>query len=329
MARYGMNPARRQNSTYKPARVTAAVVTYIPSLEGYFSQRLEVLKVCLASLRQTLDSDCDIAVLNNGSCQEVREYLGSLLEASRIDYLLHSRRNLGVIGAFKILFSAVPGEIIAYSDDDVFYYPGWLEEHLRILDTYPGVGMVSGAPVGFSSEHAFQSVDNFIEDKAQNLRVSGKERIPAWERDWALSTGRDAEEHLGKIQETPHLLLEYQDVLAIKAAKHFQFVTPKKVILQALGKEWPTSLMDGLVALDEAVDRRGFLRLSTVDRVTRHIGNTINPELIREISRVGIDVEVTTKTVKEQQHWLLKIPGSGRILWPLYRWLFNILHGVK
>lgn len=329
MARYGMNPARKQNSSYKPSRVTAAVVTFIPSLEGYFQHRLEVLKVCLASLRQTLHSSYDIAVLNNGSCQEVNEYLKALLDSARIDYLLHSRRNLGVIGAFKILFSAVPGEVIAYCDDDVLYYPGWIDKHLEIIDTYPDVGMVSGAPVGYSSEHAFQSVNDFQENNHEDLQVSKIDRIPEWESDWAQSTGRDVPDHLEKVKNTPHTLLEYRGVQAVKAAKHFQFVTPKKVVLEALGDEWPSSLMDGLVELDEAVDKAGYLRLSTVDRAARHIGNTINPEIDREIDRIGIQVKVSSKVVEEREHWLLRIPGSGRILWPLYRWLYNVLHKVK
>ena len=219
--------------------------------------------------------------------------------------------------------------MIAYCDDDVLYYPGWLEKHLEILDTYPDVGMVSGAPVGYSSEHAFKSVSAFQEREVDNLQVKTQERNPDWERDWALSTGRDAVEHLGKIKETPHISMEYRGIRAIKAAKHFQFVTPKKIILQALGSDWPSSLMDGLVELDEAVDQAGYLRLTTVDRTARHIGNTINSDISQEIDRLGIQVKVSTKVVEEKEHWILKIPGSGRILWPLYRWLFNVLHKVK
>ena len=38
-------------------------------------------------------------------------------------------------------------EIIAYHDDDIFFYPGWLEAHLQILDGFSQAGMVSGLPV--------------------------------------------------------------------------------------------------------------------------------------------------------------------------------------
>ena len=160
MTRFGMNPARNKNISYTPSRVSAAMMTYIPNLEGYFTHRLAVLKLSLNSLIQSVGEKTDIAVFNNDSCIQVREYLDHQLKVGRIDYLFHSRKNLGVIGGFKVLFNALPGDVIAYCDDDVLYYPGWLDAHLEILDTFPRVGMVSGAPVGYSSDHAVKAVED-------------------------------------------------------------------------------------------------------------------------------------------------------------------------
>ncbi len=329
MTRYGMNPARNKNTSYAPSRVTAAMVTYIPNLEGYFRHRLQVLKLSLASLIHTLDGSCDIMVFSNGSCQEVNAYLEKLLASGKLHYLIRSRENLGVIGAFKILFNAAPGEIIAYSDDDVFYYPGWLPASLQILDTYPNSGMISGAPVGFSSEHALESVDLFLSQHTGEVQWSEKPRNPAWEEDWARSTGRSTADHLQEIGESPLLKISYRGVEAVKSAKHFQFVVPKEVVCQALEGEWTGSLMEGLVSLDEAVDRLGYLRLSTPKRFTRHIGNAISEAVAREAESLGITLELEPAAVEEAEHWLLRIPGSGRILWPLYNWLFRVLHKVK
>ena len=87
--------------------------------------------------------------------------------------------------------------------------------------------------------------------------------------------------------------------------------------------------MDGLVALDESVDKLGYLRLTTPIRYTRHIGNTISREIQEEAEKLGINTAGEIPDVQEHEHWLLRIPGSGRILWPLYRWLFKVLHKVK
>lgn len=329
MTRFGMNPARNKNISYKPSRVSAAMMTYIPNLEGYFTHRLDVLKLSLESLIQSVGEKTDIAVFNNGSCLEVREYLDQQLEIGRIDYLFQSRRNLGVIGGFKILFNALPGEVIAYCDDDVLYYPGWLEAHLEILDTFPRVGMVSGAPVGYSSEHAEQAVEGFITSDPKDLKIIEKPRVAEWEESWAISTGRPVDEHLQQVQNTPNKHLIFRGIEAVQSAKHFQFVTPKKVICKAFSPSWSGSLMDGLVSLDESVDRLGYLRLTTPLRFARHIGNTITREMRQEASELGLNVEGEIPDVQEFEHWILRIPGSGRVLWPLYRWLFKVLHKVR
>ena len=312
-----------------PSRVTAAMVSYIPNLEGYFRHRLDVLRLSLESLIKSLDKTCDIMVFNNGSCQEVVNYLETQLQSGKINYLIHSQINLGVIGAFKVLFNAVPGEIIAYSDDDVLYYPGWLDAHLEILNSFPRVGMVSGAPVGYSSEHALSSVSEFIHDSEASVKVSEIPRNENWESNWAESTGRSVDDHLLTCKNTPNLQLTYQGINAIQGAKHFQFVTPKEVITRALDNDWTGSLMDGLVSLDESVDKLGFLRLSTTSRYARHIGNALSQETVNEAKSLRIPYSGEAQNIQEHVHWLLRIPGSGRILWPLYRWLFKVLHKVR
>jgi glycosyltransferase involved in cell wall biosynthesis len=324
-----MNPARDKNITYTPSRVTATMMTYIPNLEGYFTHRLEVLKLSLASLIESLDGNLDLMVMNNGSCSEVQDFLEDQLHAGRIQYLIHSRRNLGVIGGLKVLFNAALGEVIAYSDDDVLYYPGWLDAHLNILDTYPNAGMVSGAPVGYSSEHATKAVDKFISEPSSKLEVLEKPRVPAWEQSWAESTGRSVKDHLEEIKASPNQHFIYQGVEAVRSAKHFQFVTPKKVICDAFSADWSGSLMDGLVALDESVDELGYLRLTTPVRYAQHIGNAISDEIQDVVEELGIRTSINISDVEQAEHWLLKIPGSGRILWPIYRWLFKVLHNVR
>ena len=329
MTRFGMNPARNKNISYTPSRVSAAMMTYIPNLEGYFTHRLDVLKLSLDSLIQSVGGKTDIAVFNNGSCIQVREYLDHQLEVGRIDYLFHSRKNLGVIGGFKVLFNALPGDVIAYCDDDVLYYPGWLDAHLEILDTFPRVGMVSGAPVGYSSEHAVKAVEKFIASDPQDLQLMEKPRVDNWEESWAISTGRPVAEHLKQVQDTPNKHLIYKGVEAVQSAKHFQFVSPKKVICEAFSPNWSGSLMDGLVTLDESVDSLDYLRLTTPRRYARHIGNTISREVQQEAGELGLKTDGEVPNVQEFEHWILKIPGSGRVLWPMYRWLFKVLHKVK
>jgi hypothetical protein len=195
--------------------------------------------------------------------------------------------------------------------------------------------MVSGVPVRNAAGHAHHSLDRLAAQDQPGLLAIHQRRIPdAWEADWAASTGRDPQAHLQATLEHLDLVLRAEKpgggaCEAIGSANHFQFVTPKQVILQALPSGWTGKLMGSMIELDEAVDNLGCLRLSTVERYTRHLGNLLSAEVIAEARRLGLAVEASTAPTsgtRRQKHWLLRIPGSRRVLSGLYQRLFKILY---
>lgn len=328
MARIGMNPARNARSSIAPAPITAAVLTYIPNLEGYFNQRLEVLKLSLTSLIVNTHTPYDLMVLDNGSCPKVLNYLTEVYQKGLIDYLFLSSKNLGVQEGLRFLVNNAPGEYIAYANDDVYYSSGWLNEHMKIFDKFPSVGMVSGAPVGISSDTAVSSLDQLLENPPSKLKVAERPRRLTWEREWAVSTGRDPGEHVENVREKPQVVLEIEGLKAVGAAVHFQFVAPRDVIQAALPESKRVQLMGGMVELDHQVDRLGLLRLSTSDRLTRHIGNLIEGDLREKAAE--LDLQLDRQINKRiQSHWLLKIPGMGRLLRKVYNQLFKVLHHLE
>lgn len=335
MARIGINPARGQVVAERPKRLTITMVTYIPELTGYFEQRLEVLKLSLASLIAHTAPPHDLMIFDNGSCTEVVQYLRQMQAQGAVNFLLLSQKNIGKIDALRILFQAAPGEIIAYSDDDILFYPGWLEAHLEILEYFPRAGMVSGAPLRNAAGHARKSLDALASSGAVGLSVERTRRIPdEWEADWALSTGRDPQAHLAATRDHLDLVFRQQKdggyCEAIGSANHFQFVTTKQIILKALPSEWTGKLMGSMIELDEAVDNLGYLRLSTVQRYTRHLGNVISPQMAQEARALSLLASGSEAIVplhrSTKRHWLLRIPGGRRALTAIYRRIFAILY---
>jgi hypothetical protein len=335
MARIGINPARGQVTGYRPARVPVAMVTYLPNLAGYFEGRLEVLKLVLSSLQAHSTMPHDLMIFDNASCPEVVGYLRQMQEQGPVDYLILSERNIGKIDALRVLFNAAPGDVIAYSDDDIFFYPGWLEAQLEILDCFPQAGMVSGIAVRNAAGHARRSLDRLADQGAPGLSVTRERRIPdAWEVDWALSTGRDPQAHLKSTQEQLDLVFRLDKpgggvCDAIGSANHFQFVTPRQLILGALPSGWTGKLMGSMIELDQAVDDLGCQRLSTVERYTRHLGNALSAEVIAEARGLGLKLEAgaaPASGMRGRKHWLLRVPGARRVLSGLYQRLFNILY---
>ncbi len=135
--RVGQNPLKSINEVAKPEKITVAVLNYIPMLSGFYADLLDVLKACLNSIRETADLPYDLMVFDNGSCDEVIQYLVDENQAGRIQYLILSEKNIGKGGAWNILFGAVPGEILVFTDNDALFYPGWLSRSVQILQTYP------------------------------------------------------------------------------------------------------------------------------------------------------------------------------------------------
>jgi glycosyltransferase involved in cell wall biosynthesis len=323
MTRIGMNPARNRLTDYRPARVTVAVLVYIPYLSGYFEHRLEVLKLCLMSIQKHTDIPYDLFIFNNGSCAEVQTYLRDLQEAGTVRYLLTSSDNVGKIGAFKIMFEAVPGTVIAYSDDDIFYYPGWLSAHLELLDGFPNMGMVSGCAVRTLFDHGTSSNLELARKEADVHIIRGQNIPECWEVDWAESYGRDVEAHRKALLKMEDIQIEGFGLRAFAVANHNQFVAYKSVITKFIPDEWSGRLMGQMNELDVAVDEGGYLRLSTLERTTRHMGNTISISMAEEAERLGLMMEATQmRQFVAENRGLLK-----RLLrWKPIRWLLQGLY---
>ena len=297
-----------------------------------------MLKLVIASLNAHTPLPHDLMIFDNGSCQEVVEYLISLKQLGVVNYLLLSHKNIGKIDALRILFEASPGKVVAYSDDDIFHYPGWLEAQLELLQSFPEAGMVSGIPIRDAAGHANRSLELFASMDRAGIHAERERRIPdEWEHDWALSTGRDPSAHLETTRDQMDLVFKVEKpggefVEAIAGANHFQFVTRKDIILKALPQDWTGRLMGAMLELDEAIDCLGYLRLSTSQRFTRHLGNRLSAEIGQEAAQMGLmqgSVEdpaaSSLRKQTERKHWLLHLPGARKVLHSLYRRLFDIL----
>ena len=334
MPRVGMNPARHRRSTYRPARVTVAILVYLPHLSGYFERRLEVVKLSLESLLLNTDPPYDLMVFDNGSCEETLQYLRRLQGAGQVDYLLTSRVNLGKLGALRVIAGAAPGEVIAYADDDTYFYPGWLPAHLRLLDSFPNVGMVSGSPERTLFDHGIASALRLAETDPEVTLARGRWIPETWEREWAVALGFDPAAYLQRVQPLEELILETRGERAYATACHNQFVSPKEVLARALEGDWPDRLMGGLNELDNAIDAAGHLRLTTLDRTTKLIGNVIGPDLAGEAARLGIRGEsAEPRALRRRRRGIAeRLALWGPVHWflqGLYNRLFALLAGQR
>jgi hypothetical protein len=332
MPRIGMNPSRGVTLDFEPARTTVAVLVYAPHQAGYFQNRMDVTKMTIQSILANTKEPFDLLVFDNGSSPEMVDYLQSLYGSGLIDYLLLSKRNIGKLNALNMIFNFAPGEIVAYSDDDIFHLPGWLGKHLEIIDTFPNVGAVTGfyirQRVGMSSESTLAFANQPGIKTERGLLMPRK-----WEEEYLINSGRTWERYETEVEGLEDIIVTYKGLEAWVSAHHFQMVSPKKIMQEVLSEMLPTGwtdrVMGRMVEMDDLMDSKGYLRFCTREQTVRLMGNVISEEVAQLAQKSGLSVQAgdTGESSRGLMNRLAQIKGIRYILQGIvnrvYRWLNN------
>ncbi len=272
--RKGQNPAKFVTHVAQPQRITVAVLNYIPFLSGFYAQTLDVLKTCLGTIWENSDLPYDLLVFDNGSCQEVIDYLTDAQDEGKIQYLMLSEKNMGKGGAWNMMLKAAPGEIIAYTDNDAYFYPGWLSKSVQILEHFPRVGMVTSRPFRTNPEY-YSNTLRWAGQTAQ-VHLERGQFIP-WEefKAFDMSLGTPEEEVRQRYEVTEDVRITYAGLTAQAGASHWQFVCYKSVMDAFLpfNMERP---MGQVKQLDQRMNEAGYLRLMPVEFLAQNMSNRLD-----------------------------------------------------
>jgi glycosyltransferase involved in cell wall biosynthesis len=270
--RKGQNPAKFVKEVAKPQRITAAVLNYIPFISGFYSEALDVLKVSLESMHNDAGLPFDLLVFDNGSCAEARDYLIKEKEEGRIQYLILSEKNMGKGGAWNMILAGAPGEIIAYADSDILYYPQWLSRSVELIESFPNVGMVTARP--FRTPPEFHTSTREWAIKNGSLEEGS---FIAWETFWEFnrSLGQDEAENRKVYAETVDWKINYKGLTAMAGASHWQFVAYKSTLATFLPFDMDKP-MGQVRQLDKRMNDEGLLRLMVSDPLVMNLSNTID-----------------------------------------------------
>jgi hypothetical protein len=253
--------------------VVMCVITHLPHQDGYHAKRLEVIQACIGSMMRGAP-DVPLVVWDNGSHPVLLNWLRSLRP-----YMLIESANVGKANARAALFRMFPPEtVVAMSDDDILFYPGWLDAEMDILQTFPNVACVTGNPIRTSFRWGCENTIRWMKD--EGILEVGRFIPDEYEQDFCMSIGRVYETHRKNTANEADYRGQYGGVYAYATGHHCQFIAVAGRVLSAA--KYDDYAMGDEKPFDIALDKIG-LRLSTVKRYSRHIGNVIHDELRDEI----------------------------------------------
>lgn len=278
--RIGQNPLKSAFASAGVAPVVLAIITHLPNTTtAYHSKRFDVIQACLNSMRDNANMDVTVLVWDNGSIPEFRNWL-------QFEYkpdMLVLSGNIGKISARTMIYRMFkPETIIAYSDDDMLYEWDWLQPQMDLLQHFPNVSLITGYPVRTNTRWG---IENTVKWAMENARLEIGRFFPEqWRDDFALSVGRTVEFEKEYEKDDKDYRVTYQGKQAYCVGHHCQFIGYAGVVSQidiskglAMGDEKP---------FDIAMDKLG-LRLATIQRYARHIGNVLDDEIKKELYLIG------------------------------------------
>jgi hypothetical protein len=306
--RKGQNPVKDSMPAYQPKKVGVAVVSYIPSLGGYFERSLEILKYEIASLLKATSVPFDLYLFDNGSCAEARA---------------------------ELFLGSVPNELICYADSDVLFRPGWYEHSLAILESYPQTGLVAAQPC-LDDVLKGKGLAQTIFDERPDFGMKLQAIDPRWVDEYATGFGYSPEKADAFKKNRYKVITNKQTgVQAVIGASHVQFLIPREVARQVVPLPATMSLSRKEdLNFNQAVDRKGYTHLSTLEPYYYHMGNTLDHNVLKDIAGMGLDEFLQASPQKQlprKTGWglrflkrLARLPLLGSIVYRSYKLLFEI-----
>lgn len=320
--RKGQNPQKSQKKIRLEVNHRVIMVVFIPELNGYYENTLEVFKLSLDSLIQNSHGNYKITVVNNGSCSELEELLSSY-SSKAIDCIIKHGDNIGKIDA---LIGAARGsreEYITLTDADILFLRNWDKEVMNVFYAFKNAGSVSPIPFRHGLFYGTSSV--FREILFKRLKFSYQE-IP--------ENFEDHNRYLSSINWNNELdieikwpVVERNGIKAIVGSGHQVLSLKREILLSKVPKIPSLTLVGGdseLRYVDEPIDKAGLMRLSTYRNFAFHMGNVVEPWMKEKLEESKSCAEVKSISTREFK----KSGFSSRLSHKLYIIRKHLFKGV-
>lgn len=332
--RIGQNPGRMGMPSYQPQRLGIATLVYIPHTDGYYANSLDILKIQIDSLHAHTGELFDLLVFDNGSSPAVQKKLQGWQEEGIIDWLFLSKNNLGKTGALNWILGALPNEIIGYTDSDIYFRHGWLQECLKVLEADPRAGLITGQPCFADVLRGESKAEQELMKDPDCVHDYRPEREIVEEFSNGLGGGQERlEKYLSRALKVAEFGPSHTP--AVIGASHLQFILRRELARRVI----PLPATLGLSPEEDRVfnrriDEAGFLHLSLLKPYVVHMGNNVDEKLAVEIQamqaeRADFIKKEPTQSRKQgdEKRTVLILRRLARTGW-IRRWLTRVYNAL-
>lgn len=312
--RTGMNEVVKQDHLSGYLRHRIIIPVYIPHFSGYFEHSLEILKLCLESLRVTTAGQASITIVSNGSAPEVVAFLQRYYEEGWIDQLLLNNVNRGRVDAVVPVARGAYEEFITITDCDVLFSPGWLAAVEKVFRDFPECGFASPVP---NPTFAWYYTSATILGGLARRELAFDKVVPDADLDrFAHSIGRPdvfKPEH----RESQMILRRNGDAACVGCG-HFVFTIRKEVAAAYPKHPCLKALLSGSPQIhDVPPDKLGFWRLATTRAYASHMGNVPEPWMYDELEEYRrradeLALALPGETSPHRRPWTSRLSWSQR-----------------
>jgi glycosyltransferase involved in cell wall biosynthesis len=285
--RSGTNPQKTQKKVHLETNLRVIMVVFIPNAGGYYANSLEVFKLSIKSLIASNKSRYKISIVNNGSCEEVQEFLASF-SGEEIDTVIHHSKNIGKIDALIGAARGAREPLITLTDADILFLKNWFPATQEVFRAFKKAGSVSPIPFRHGFYYGTSSVlKDVLLKKFKFQRLKIPQNFADHNRYLeSINWGHEKNDFI----DWP--VVEQNGVRAIVGSGH-QVLTIKREILFSIVPSSPSLTLIGedseFKYIDEPIDRAGLLRLATFRNYAFHMGNTLEPWMEEKFHSAGAE----------------------------------------